>query len=148
MLGLQNQIASAIAKQIRMTLIPRDQIRAGIERPSNPVSYESYLRGEYFLNRFTPDSISKAADYFQQAIEEDPNYVPAYVKLAGSYQMLANMNVIPKKTAYAKAKSLVARALRELDPQFAAAHAVEGWRLLLYELDFAAAAPEFNVLSS
>lgn len=142
-LGLQDEIARAVAKQIRSTLSPREEVRAGVERPAQPEAYESYLRGEYFLNRFTADSINKAADYFQQAIEKDPNYAPAFVKLAGCYQILANMNVIPKKAAYAKANPLVARAL-ELDPQFAAAHAVQGWRLLFYELDFAAAAPEFK----
>jgi tetratricopeptide (TPR) repeat protein len=54
------------------------------------------------------------------------------------------MRTIPKKVAYPKAKLLVAKAL-ELDPQFAAAHAVEGWRLLLYELDFATAGTEFKL---
>jgi TolB-like protein/DNA-binding winged helix-turn-helix (wHTH) protein len=142
-LALQREIASAVAKQIRMTLTPHEQIRTGIERPINPDAYEAYLRGEYFLNRFTPDSIRKAADYFQQAIEKDPNYPAAYTKLAGCYQILANMGVMPKTVVYPKVKLLVAKAL-ELDPQFAAAHAVRGWGLLLYELDFAAAAPEFK----
>src|SRR3984957_17534219 len=46
-LGLQNQVANAIAKQIQTTLAPRNQIRAGIEPPVNPDAYESYLKGEY-----------------------------------------------------------------------------------------------------
>ena len=82
-LVLQHEIASAIAKQIRMTLTPGEQIRAGTEHPVNLEAYESYWRGEYFLNRGTPDSIRKAADYFQQAIEKDPNY-PAPKPFLGS----------------------------------------------------------------
>jgi len=35
-LGLQNQVASAVAKQIRLTISPGEQIRSGIERPINP----------------------------------------------------------------------------------------------------------------
>jgi TolB-like protein/DNA-binding winged helix-turn-helix (wHTH) protein/Tfp pilus assembly protein PilF len=142
-LGLQHEIANAIAKQIRMTLSPHEQIQVGVERPLNLEAYESYLRGEYFLNRFTPDSIRKAVDYFQQAIDKDPNYAPAYSKLAGCYQILGNMGAIPKKAVYPKAKLFVDEAL-ELDPQFAAAHAVQGWRLLQYELDFATAGAEFK----
>jgi len=142
-LGLQHEVANAIAKQVRMTLIPHEQIRVGVERPLNLEAYQSYLRGEYFLNRFTPASIRKAVDYFQQAIDEDPNYAPAYSKFAGCYEILGNMGAIPKKVADPKAKLLVAKAL-ELDPQFAAAHAVQGWRLLQYELDFAAAGAEFK----
>ena len=142
-LSLQNQIASAVAKQIKLTLNLREGIRTGIESPINPQAYESYLKGEYLLNRFTAESVQKAVDLFQLAIEQDPNYVPAYVKLAGSDEILANMNVIPKKVAYTKAEQLIARAL-ELDPQFSAAHAVQGWRFLEYELDFAAAGTEFK----
>jgi TolB-like protein/DNA-binding winged helix-turn-helix (wHTH) protein/Flp pilus assembly protein TadD len=141
-LGLQREIANAIAKHVGSTLAP-PQIRLGSGRPTSPEVYESYLKGEYFLNRFTPDSIRKAADYFQEAIEKDPNYAPAYSKLAGCYQILAGLGAIPKKVAYPKAKVLVAKAL-ELDPQFAAAHAVWGWSLLLYELDFATAGAELK----
>jgi len=141
-LGLQREIANAIAKHVGSTLAP-PQIRLGSGRPTSPEVYESYLKGEYFLNRFRPDSIRKAADYFQEAIEKDPNYAPAYSKLAGCYQILAGMGAIPKKVAYPKAKVLVAKAL-ELDPQFAAAHAVWGWSLLLYELDFATAGAELK----
>jgi TolB-like protein/DNA-binding winged helix-turn-helix (wHTH) protein len=64
-LELQHEIASAIAKQIRMTLTAGDPIQAGREQPVNFEAYESYLRGEYFLNRFTPHSLHKAADYFE-----------------------------------------------------------------------------------
>jgi TolB-like protein/DNA-binding winged helix-turn-helix (wHTH) protein/Tfp pilus assembly protein PilF len=142
-LGLQHEIANAIAKQIRMTLTPNEQIRVGVERPLNPEAYESYLRGEYFLNRFTPDSIRKAVDYFQQAIDKDPNYAPAYSKLAGCYQILGNMGTIPNKVAFPRAELFVAKAL-ELDPRFGPAHAVQGWHLLQYELDFTAAGAEFK----
>jgi TolB-like protein/DNA-binding winged helix-turn-helix (wHTH) protein len=142
-LGLQHEIASAIAKQIRMTLTPNEQIRVGVERPLNPEAYESYLRGEYFLNRFTPDSVRKAVDYFQQAIDKDPNYAPAYSKLAGCYQILGNMGTVPKKVAFPRAELFVAEAL-ELDPQFAPAQAIQGWTLLQYELDFTTAGAKFK----
>jgi TolB-like protein len=101
-LGLQQEIASAIAKQIRMTLTPGEQIRAGIGQPVNLQAYESYWRGEYFLNRGTPDSIRKAADYFQQAIEKDPNYTAGYTKLAACYQILGNMEANLPMVAKAK----------------------------------------------
>jgi TolB-like protein/DNA-binding winged helix-turn-helix (wHTH) protein/Tfp pilus assembly protein PilF len=142
-LGLQHEVANAIAKQIRMTLTPNEQIRVGIGRPLNPEAYEAYLRGEYFLNRFTSDSIRKAVDYFQLAIDKDPNYAPAYSKLAGCYQILGNMGTIPKKVAFPRAELFVAKAL-ELDPQFGPAQAVQGWTLLQYKLDFTTAGAKFK----
>jgi hypothetical protein len=80
-LRLQHEIANAVANQIRMTLTPVEQIRAGIVRPVSLEAYELYLRGDYFLNRSTPDSLRKAAEYFQQAIEKDPDYPAAYTQL-------------------------------------------------------------------
>ncbi len=49
------------------------------------------------MNRFTPDSLGTAADYFQQAIEKDPNYAPAYIRLASCFQILGDMTAIPQK---------------------------------------------------
>ncbi len=142
-LALQHEIASAIAQQVRITLTPGEEIRTGIRGPVNLEAYESYLRGEYYLNRFTPESIQKAAEYFQQAIANDPDYPPAYSKLANCYQILANMRVIPAKVGNQKARTLTAKAL-ELDPDFGPAHAGRGWGLLMYDLDFAAAGAEFK----
>jgi TolB-like protein/DNA-binding winged helix-turn-helix (wHTH) protein/Tfp pilus assembly protein PilF len=142
-LGLQEEIATAIAQQIQIRLTPPQQIGMGSGRTINPDSYEWYLKGEYFLNRFTPNSTLKAAEYFQRAIEKDTNYAPAYCKLAGTYEILGNMGVIPNELAHLKAKPLIAKAL-ELDPQSGAAHAVRGWSLLLKDLDFAAAGEDFK----
>jgi TolB-like protein/DNA-binding winged helix-turn-helix (wHTH) protein len=142
-LSLQNAVANAIAKQIRMNLTPRQQIRAGVDRPANPEAYELYLKGEYSLNRETPDSLRTAIGYFQQTIEKDPNYAPAYVKLSSCIQILAIKRGTSKRIAYPRAKLLIDKAL-ELDPQFSAAHAVRGWSLLLYDFDFAGAGIEFK----
>ena len=95
------------------------------------------------MNRGTPDSLRKAADYFQQAIEKDPNYPAAYSELAACYQILGEMGAIPPKVAFPKAKLLIAKAL-ELDPQFASAHAALGWNLLDYDFDFAGAGAELQ----
>jgi TolB-like protein/DNA-binding winged helix-turn-helix (wHTH) protein/Flp pilus assembly protein TadD len=142
-LGLQNEVGRAIAKQVRSALIARDEVRVGVGSPGNLKAYEAYLKGEYFLNRATPDSVRTAADYFQQAIDKDPNYVPAYTKAAGCYQILAAMGSMSNKVAYPKARLLLAKALR-IDPQFSAAHAVLGWNILLYDLDFPRAGIEFK----
>jgi len=142
-LALQHEISGAIASQVEMTLLPGAHIRPAINRPLNLEAYEAYLKGEYYLNRFQSDSIQQAAKYFQLAIERDPAYVPAYAKLAGCYRILANMNVFAQSVGNEKAKPLVAKAL-ELDPNFGPAHAVKGWGLLFYDLDFASAGEEFK----
>jgi Tfp pilus assembly protein PilF len=114
-----------------------------LENPRQSISLSDSCTEPYFLNRFTPDSLRKAANYFQQAIEKDPNYPPAYIRLASCYQLLADTGALPPKVAYPKAKPLIAKAL-ELDPQLPIAHALRGWDLLNYKLDFAAGGMEFQ----
>ncbi|HJS98739.1 MAG TPA: winged helix-turn-helix domain-containing protein [Terriglobales bacterium] len=142
-LGLQREVANAIAKQVRSTLLPGDQVRLGIPAPASLDAYELYLRGEYYLNRFTSESLQQAAKYFQQAIEKDSDYAPAYCKLSGCYRILGNMGTLPLRVANMKAKALVGKAL-EIDPDFGPAHSGKGWGLLLYDLDFASAGAEFK----
>ena len=142
-LALQHEVSRSIASQVETTLLPGENIRLGITRPLNFEAYESYLKGEYYLNRFSPESIQQALRYFQQAVEKDPGYAPAYAKMSGCYRILANMNVLPKSVGNEKARALVAKAL-ELDPDLGPAHAGVGWDLLQYDLDFASAGEEFK----
>jgi tetratricopeptide (TPR) repeat protein len=142
-IALQDQIALEIAQQIRSTLALPVSLSSAGSRTIKPDAYESYLQGEYLLNRWTRESIPKAAVYLERAISIDPEFVPAYTKLAGTYQILVNIGMMPQNVGSEKAKSLVARTL-QLDPQFPAAHAIRGWNLLLYDLDFSTAAAEFK----
>jgi len=142
LMTLQNQIAGAIAQQIQSTLV-REPPRVGWEQSVNPEAYEAYLKGDYFLNRFTRDSMPKAAEYFEQAVRDDPDFVPAYAKLAGTYLMLGNIGMLPQSQSNQKVKPLIAKAL-QIDPQFAAVHAEAGWNALHYDLDFARASAEFR----
>jgi Tfp pilus assembly protein PilF len=50
----------------------------------NPAAYDAYLKGRlYFVNEFTkPDSLKKAQHYFEESLQEDPNFALAYAGLA------------------------------------------------------------------
>src|ERR1700686_1148977 len=80
-LALQKKVARAIADQIRIKLNPNE--RTGLNHPKavNPEAYEAYLKGRYFWNKRTGEGLTKAADYFQQAIAKDPTYARAYTGL-------------------------------------------------------------------
>ena len=142
-LGLQNEIASAIAQAVQGTLSPPDRPSSRSQRLVIPAAYESYWKGEYFLDKLTPESLQTALNYFLDSIAKDPDYVPAYTKLAAAYQMLGYIGVLPKQGSQSKATLALDKALA-LDPQFGPAHAGKGWTALLYNLDFAAAGAEFN----
>jgi tetratricopeptide (TPR) repeat protein len=97
------------------------------------------------LNKRTPDGFNKGIEYFQQAIEADPNYAPAYAAVAGSYENLANYNfaLLPPKEAWAKAKAAADAALR-IDDTVADAHTALAVGAYFFEWNWSAAEREFR----
>jgi DNA-binding winged helix-turn-helix (wHTH) protein/tetratricopeptide (TPR) repeat protein len=90
--------------------------------PANLEAEEFYLKGRYYWDKRTPDSLNKAVDSFTQAIVHDPNYSQAYVGLADSYNLLREYTVMPSSEAYPRALSAAKKAV-ELDDQSSEAHA-------------------------
>src|SRR6202007_1373770 len=115
-LALQNQVAQAIADQIRINLNSQERAALKTVRVVNPQAYESYLKGRYFWNKRTADGLKVALAYFNQAIEEDPKYAQAYSGLADTYALLGDWQyaVMPPTEAFPKAKAAAIKAL-ELD---------------------------------
>jgi TolB-like protein/tetratricopeptide (TPR) repeat protein len=82
MLGLQEELSSAIAEQIRLRLSP-DRVSALASRQTrNPEAYDLYLRGQNFANQRTPGTTKMAIDYFRRATRLDPGYALAWSGLA------------------------------------------------------------------
>jgi len=121
-LALQDEVARAIAHEIKINLTPQDQTRLATARQVNPQAYEVYLKGRYLLNKMSGGWVSQAAKYFSKAIALDENYAAAYVGLADCYVSLVDLGDLPPSEAYGKAKEATLRAL-EIDNGLAEAHA-------------------------
>jgi TolB-like protein/DNA-binding winged helix-turn-helix (wHTH) protein/Flp pilus assembly protein TadD len=122
-LALQDRVARAIAEQIQINLTPREQAALKSVRVVNPEAYESYLKGRYFWNKRTADGLRVALAYFNQAIEEDPNYAQAYSGLADTYALLGDWQyaVMTPTEADPKSKAAALKAV-ELDSSLGEAH--------------------------
>lgn len=144
-LALQKKVARAIAEQIRIELTPREQAALKSARTVDPVAYEAYLRGRFFWNKRTAESLKKAIDYFNQAVEKDPKYAEAYAGLADSYALAGDWqySLMAPKDALPKAKAAATKAL-ELDDSLGEAHASLGFSIDLFDWDWPAAEREFR----
>jgi len=144
-LALQNQVASAIADQIRINVNPQEQAALKTVKVVNPQAYESFLKGRYFWNKRTADGLKVALAYFNQAIEEDPNYAQAYSGLADTYALLGDWQyaVMTPKQALPKAKAAATKAL-ELDGALGEAHNSLAFCLDGFDWDFNSAGKEFQ----
>jgi TolB-like protein/Tfp pilus assembly protein PilF/predicted Ser/Thr protein kinase len=147
--GLQSEVAGAISNQIKVTLTPQEKARLSAAHATNPEAHEAYLRG---LNSFNQgrdllgtergrQPMRQAIQYFEQAINADPNYAMAYVGLARTYHWLASS--IGPEELYADSKTAASKAL-QIDDTVAEAHAALAFILYSHEWDWAGAGREFK----
>ena len=139
-LGLQNEVAQAIAGEIQVKLTPQEQARLAPPRPVNPEAQEAYLRGIYWREKGDP---VKSLAYFQQATGKDPRYAAAWASLSMEYSMMTDMRMIPVKEGHARERAAVTRAL-ELDDTSAEAHLALGGILEFRDWNWAEADRELR----
>ena len=141
--SLQDEISQSIVDTLQLKL----KGHAGVSRPrTSPESLESYdlyLKGRYHWGRWRAEGAEKAQHYFEQAIQKDPSYAPAYAGLADSYCWLGFFSALPPTQAMPKAKEAAMRAI-ELDDSLAAAHASLAYVKALYDFDWPGAEREFK----
>jgi len=142
LLEMEAEVAQQIAGQIDKTLSLQQHVYVKSSRPVDPQVLELYLKGRYFWNKRTDEGFRKAAEYFQQAVELDANYAPAYAGLADCY-LFGPPATLPPKGLAVKIKELATRAL-EIDDSLAEAHATLGLLAQNFELDWAKAEKEYK----
>jgi len=143
-LALQSKVARAIADQIQINLNPREQAALKSAKIVNPQAYVSYLKGRYFWNKRSADSLKVALAYFNQAIDEDPAYAQAYSGLSDTYALLGDWQyaVMTPREALPKAKAAAIKAL-ELDSALGEAHNSLAFCLDGFDWNFDSAGKEF-----
>ncbi len=143
-LALQDELASAIAREIHVQLTPAEQTRLTSARSVNPAAYDAYLKGRYFFNRPSDENLTKAINFFEETVKLDPKYAPAFSGLSDAYLWAGyNEGVWTGSEARPKAKSAAEKAI-ELDDQSAEAHTSLANFKLWYEYDWAGAEVEFR----
>jgi TolB-like protein len=132
-LALQSEVARDIAKQVSVKVEP--QIRAARTRQVSPEAYEAYLTGRYYWNKITEAGLWRAIDYFEKAIEKQPDFGPAYSGIADSYYRLVyTVGPLAPAEGFPKAKAAVKQAL-QIDDALAEAHSSLANIALYYDWD-------------
>src|SRR5260370_29496503 len=84
-LALQGELASKIAQEINVELTPQEKARLKAIRQVNPEAHEAYLKGRYYQDKYSEETSKKALEHFQQAIDLDTGFAPAYTGIAAVY---------------------------------------------------------------
>ena len=140
-LALHNEMARAVADEVRAKLTPQEKALLASARPVNPEAYAAYLRGRYFWDKW-PEGVEKALESFQEAIKKDPFYAPAHAGAAQCYSV-RGFFFQPPKEAFPKARAAALKAM-ELDDNLAEAHSALGFVKFSFDWDWSGAEREFK----
>lgn len=135
-LGIQSDVAQAVANEIRITLAPQPR------RQVDPEVFQLYLRGQYAVSQASGEQARKGIGYLEQAIAKDPNFAPAYAALSLAYGGMSSIYAPPKEVM-PKAKADAEKAL-SLDESVSDAHTALGKVHMLYDWDWDGANREFK----
>ncbi|HEY3173960.1 MAG TPA: protein kinase [Thermoanaerobaculia bacterium] len=141
-LGLQAEVAQAIAQEVRAKLNPGEKARLARSRPVVPEAQEAYLKGRYYLGQGTEETIGKAIARFNEAIAKDPLDARAHAGLADSYSALRSIYRAPREVM-PKAKAAAQKAV-ELDDGLAEGHVSLAFARMFYDFDWSGAEREFR----
>jgi TolB-like protein/DNA-binding winged helix-turn-helix (wHTH) protein/Tfp pilus assembly protein PilF len=140
-LTIQREIAQKITDSLSIKLLPAEaQSDANVH--INLESYDKYLLGLHELGQGTKGSVTKAIQYFQEAIEKDPKDARLYSALSQAYDAATTYYSSPADVM-PRAKEAALKAV-ELDPNLASAHVKLGYVHLFYDWDWPAAEKEYR----
>ncbi|MEO6333944.1 MAG: tetratricopeptide repeat protein [Pyrinomonadaceae bacterium] len=122
---LQSEIARDVSNKLKSKLSGAEAAKVEKNYTANPEAYQLYLKGRFYWNKRTAESLKQAVGFFSQAIEKDPNYALAYSGLAESYVLFPNYSVALPLDCMPKAKAAAVRAL-EIDDSLAETHTALG----------------------
>jgi serine/threonine protein kinase/Tfp pilus assembly protein PilF len=136
--AIQDEISQAIANALRVKVAPPRRSTASID------AFQSYLKGLYWYQRYTAESLGRARESFEQALRHDPTYAPAYGGLAVFYCGLGAVGIKRMTEMAPLAKSAAENALA-IDQTLSEAHSVLGWVAGSVDYDWKSAEHHFQM---
>lgn len=130
--SIQRDVVGRIAQSLAHELLPTPPAGPALASSTDPLAYDDYLRGLFYLNQRTRDGQRKSFEYFQRSIARDPRFASAYSALAYAYLVSGSWGFINPRDAFPKAKEAARKAV-ELDDSLAEAHATLCEVLHVYE---------------
>jgi len=142
--AIQDDIAKAIATALKVKLLGEKGAPLIKNYTENLEAYSLYLQGRNSWNKRGEKNLTKSIEYFEKAIEMDPNYALAYAGLGDAYYILGQNGIWTAEKAFPKAKAAALKALG-IDDKLAEAHASLAAIMLDYDWDFVGAEKEYKL---
>jgi serine/threonine-protein kinase len=141
--AIQSEVALHIAAALKAELSANERERMRREPTRDVVAYELYQRGRQCNTRFTEEEMLRGIEYFDRAIERDPEFALAYVGVAVTLTELVEIGAMSRTQARARAMEAAEKAVR-LDPELGEAQCALAHARMAYEFDWAGAEAGFK----
>ncbi|MBD3415038.1 MAG: protein kinase [Candidatus Aminicenantes bacterium] len=109
---IQDDIALAIVDKLKINLLGEERVKLLKRYTENAEAYELYLQGRYLWDKRTHEAMNKGIDFFERAIEIDPDFALAYAGISDCFASIGWYSLIPKEIAYKKAKETAEKAIQ------------------------------------
>src|SRR5215471_16907245 len=148
---VQSEIAGAVAKRLKVTLLGNNGQTAQLTTAATPSNqnveaYNALLQGNFYYNRTAADDTRRAISYYKEAIRIDPRYALAHAQLSRAASLIPNYGVVSvqeREEAIETARAS-ARSALELDPNLTEAHTAQGAVLRDLDVNLVAAEAEYR----
>jgi serine/threonine protein kinase/tetratricopeptide (TPR) repeat protein len=136
--AIQDEISIAIVDKLKGELLEEDKEKITKRHTVNKDALNLYLKGRYFFNRRYQGDMIKAVDFYQRAIDKDPNYALPYVGISDVFNIMGQWAFIHPKEAHTRSKTMLQKAI-EIDNSLSEAYSSLAFMTMGYEWDFPAA---------
>jgi serine/threonine protein kinase/Tfp pilus assembly protein PilF len=120
-LAMYGEMSRAIVGEIQVKLTAEEETRLASARQVNPQAYDAYLKGQVHLGKMTPADLETALQYFELALEKDPNFALAHAGVSLIWGFRNQMGLALPKEAVPQAEAAAEKAF-ELDSKLAEVH--------------------------
>ena len=141
-LNLYTRITKQIADEVLVELTSDEEVLLARSKTVDPDAYDAYLKAQYHWNQFSQEGVQLAWDYFQRAIDLDPDWADPYAGMAITWMTVGYFGMVPMSMATPKINFYLEDALK-LDPNSAYAHYVKAVHTVWAEWDWEKGEREF-----
>ncbi|PYV68711.1 MAG: hypothetical protein DMG97_24000 [Acidobacteria bacterium] len=135
LLDIHGEIGTAVAAQVKLKLMAKEEQQLTRNPARDPEAYDSYLRGLYHLARYNLADAQKAVGYFQSATERDPANALAHSALADALMVFPISGDASSRKVFRAVKQAIALALKS-DPNSPEAHTSDAQAKFWFDWDF------------
>jgi TolB-like protein/tetratricopeptide (TPR) repeat protein len=129
---VQDEISKAIVDQL-MAELTRLENPPVTKIPTRDVeAYNLFLKGRFYWSKRTADGLKKSIQFYEEAIDIDPQYAAAYAAISDSYSLLCAYHILAPKDSILKAREIAQKAVA-IDNSLAEGYEAIGHVELLYD---------------